>query len=125
MFYGRANAEARGVTQFYQRARNSEVASKDPFALKVGSKDEALKGLYYDAEHEDGYYRDQSVFGDGISTEDTMGLLVRFKNKAIMTYSLNAYCPWEGLRVMFNGTKGRLELNVVEKPFVTRTSRRT
>ena len=33
--------------------------------------------MYLDAEHEDAYYRDQSVFGDGISIEDTMNLLVR------------------------------------------------
>jgi hypothetical protein len=35
-----------------------------------------------------------------------------------MTYSLNAHCPWEGYRVAFNGTKGRLEFNVVEEPYV-------
>ena len=29
-----------------------------------------------DAEKEDGYFRDQSVFGDGINIEDTMGVMV-------------------------------------------------
>lgn len=120
MFYGKANAEERGVTSFYSRTRGSENAKRDPFALKVSEKDEMLMGLYYNAEHEDNYYRDQSVFGDGISIEDTLGLLVRYKNKAIMTYSLNAHCPWEGFRVMFNGTKGRLEFNVVETVWVDR-----
>ena len=43
-----------------------------------------------------------------------MGVIVRYKNKAILTYSLNAHAPWEGYRVCFNGTKGRLEFNVVE-----------
>jgi len=43
-----------------------------------------------------------------------MGAMVRYKNKAILTYSLNAHAPWEGYRVCFNGTKGRLEFNVVE-----------
>jgi hypothetical protein len=75
-------------------------------------------GLYYNAEHLDAYYRDQSVFGDGISTEDTMSVIVKYRNKAVMTYSLNAFCPWEGYRIVFNGTKGRLEINVVEKAFV-------
>jgi hypothetical protein len=31
-----------------------------------------------------------------------------------MTYHLTAYSPWEGYRVMFNGTAGRLELEVEE-----------
>lgn len=118
-FYGRENAEKRGVTQFYSRARGSEIAAQDPFALKVTEKDKRLRGLYYDAEHEDGYYRDQSVFGDGISIEDTMSVMVQYRNRAVMTYSLNAFCPWEGYRVCFNGTKGRLEFNVVEKSYVS------
>ena len=31
-----------------------------------------------------------------------------------MTYHLTAYSPGEGYRVMFNGSRGRLELNVEE-----------
>ena len=116
-FYGKANAEKRGITQFYNRARGSEVAAKDPFALHVKADDENLMGLYYNAESEDGYYRDQSVFGDCISIEDNMGVMVRYKNNVVMTYSLCAHCPWEGYRVVFNGTKGRLEFNVVERSF--------
>lgn len=116
-FYGRENAEKRGVGEFYSRARNNAVALKDPFALKITEKDKMLSGLYLDAEQEDGYYRDQSVFGDGISIEDNMGVIVRYENRAVMTYSLNAHCPYEGLRLCFNGTKGRIELNVVENPY--------
>jgi hypothetical protein len=74
--------------------------------------------MYLDAEHEDAYYRDQSVFGDGISIEDTMNLLVRYENGAVLTYSLTAYAPWEGFRVSFNGTGGRLEVEVVENSYV-------
>lgn len=118
-FYGKENAEKRGVKDFYSRSRGSKVAAKDPFALKVTAKDEIIMGLYYNAEHEDSYFRDQSVFSDGITIEDNMGVMVRYKNKAIMTYSLNAHCPWEGYRVCFNGTKGRLEFNVVEKSYVS------
>jgi len=118
MFYGKENAEKRGVTEFYHRARGSEAAAKDPFALKVKADDKFLNGLYYDAEKEDCYYRDLNVFNDGISTEDNVGVLVRYNHNTIMTYSLNAHCPWEGYRVMFNGTKGRLEFNVVENPWV-------
>ena len=116
-FYGRENAEKRGVTQFYTRAQGSEVARSDPFALHL-ERNEKLKKMYLDAEHEDAYYRDQSVFGDGISIEDTMNLLVRYENGAVLTYSLTAYAPWEGFRVSFNGTGGRLEMEVVENSYV-------
>ncbi|NLE45993.1 MAG: Gfo/Idh/MocA family oxidoreductase [Chloroflexi bacterium] len=117
MFYGRENAEKRGETRFYSRAHGSENARDDPFALHLEDSP-VLRSLYLDAEHEDGYYRDQSVFGDGISIEDTMGLLVRYQNNAIMTYSLNAYMPWEGFRVAINGSKGRIQVVVVESSYI-------
>ncbi|MBD2844125.1 Gfo/Idh/MocA family oxidoreductase [Paenibacillus sp. IB182496] len=117
MFYGRENAEARGETKFYERATGNPNAKDDPFALHM-DENENLKGMYLDAEHEDGYLRDQSVFGDGINIEDTMGVMVKYKNNAILTYSLNAYLPWEGYRIAFNGTKGRLEMSIVEQSYV-------
>lgn len=117
MFYGRENAEKRGVTTFYQRATGNPLAKEDPFALHM-DENENLKAMYLDAEHEDGYQRDQSVFGDGINIEDTMGVMVRYKNKAILTYSLNAYMPWEGYRIAFNGSKGRIEMSIVEQSYV-------
>lgn len=117
MFYGRENAEKRGVTKFYYRSHGSVNAKDDPFALDLEGN-ETLKSLYYDAEKEDGYLRDQSVFGDGISIEDTMGVLVRYKNKAILTYSLNAYMPWEGFRIAFNGSKGRIQVAVIESAYI-------
>jgi len=116
-FYGRENAERRGETKFYQRAHGSENAKNDPFALHL-EENPHLKSMYLDAESEDGYQRDQSVFGDGISIEDTMGVLVEYKNKAILTYSLNAYLPWEGFNVVFNGSKGRIEVKVVEQSYI-------
>ena len=116
-FYGRENAEKRGITKFYSRAFGSDNAKDDPFALHLEEHD-TLKAIYLDAEKEDGYYRDLSVFGDGISIEDTMGVMVRYRNNAIMTYSLNAYLPWEGFRVAFNGSKGRLQALLVEKNYV-------
>ncbi len=49
--------------------------------------------------------RDLSVFSEGITIEDTMNVLVRYKSGAQMSYSLYALCPWEGYRVAFNGAK--------------------
>ncbi|KXJ85895.1 hypothetical protein Micbo1qcDRAFT_220219 [Microdochium bolleyi] len=118
-FYGRENAEARGMPAraSYIRAHGSEAAREDPFALHLADNPQ-LKAMYLDAEHEDAYYRDQGVFSDGISIEDTMSLLVRYRSGAVMTYSLTAYAPWEGFRVVFNGTGGRLEMDVVENSYV-------
>ena len=116
-FYGRENAEARGVTHFYQRAHGSEYAKDDPFAISLEDNPH-LKAMYLDAEKEDGYQRDQSVFGDGIDIEDTLAVLVQYKNKAVLNYSLNAYLPWEGFIVTFNGSKGRMEVQVREQSYI-------
>ena len=117
LFYGRENAEERGVTKFYSRVHGQPNAAGDPFALDL-EKNDTMRKLYLEAEGDDGYIRDQSVFGDGISIEDTMGVLVRYESGAIMSYSLTAYSPREGFRVVFTGTKGRLELDVSEVSYV-------
>ena len=107
-FYGRENARRRGSV---------DPERDDPFALDLAA-DPLLKALYLDAAHEDGYHRDQSVFGEGISIEDTMAALVHYRNGAVMSYALNAHCPREGYRVAFNGSAGRLDVEVVERPHV-------
>ena len=116
-FYGKENAERRGITQFYPRAHGYAAALDDPFALHMADNPQ-LKALYLDAEHEDNYFRDQSVFSDGITIEDTLSVLVKYQNEVQLTYSLNAYLPWEGLNVVFNGSEGRLEMKLVEKSYV-------
>ena len=116
-FYGMKNAERRGVNNFYYRCHGSENAKGDPFAIDI-ENNKTMKELYLDAEADSGYIRDRSVFSDDISIEDTMGLLVRYRNNAILTYSLNAYMPWEGYNVVFNGSKGRLEVCVREKAHI-------
>jgi hypothetical protein len=35
-----------------------------------------------------------------------------------MSYHLTAYAPWEGYRIAFNGSRGRLEVEVVENDHV-------
>ena len=116
-FYGRENAEERGVTKFYTRVHGSKNAEGDPFAL-VMQGNEQLERLYLDAEADDGYIRDQSVFGDNISIEDTMNVIVQYKSGAQMSYSLNAYSPFEGYNVSFTGTKGRIDYRVTEAIYV-------
>ena len=72
-FYGRENAEERGMTKFYNRAYGNEYAKNDPFAMIMEGNPQ-LEGMYLNAEKEDGYIRDQSVFGDNISIEDNKSL---------------------------------------------------
>jgi hypothetical protein len=43
-----------------------------------------------------------------------MCVTARYRNGAMLSYSLVAYSPWEGLRVSITGTKGRIEMDIVE-----------
>jgi predicted dehydrogenase len=112
-FYGRENANGRGEQYSYTRYTGIPEAQNDPFALLLTSK-AALKALYLDAEAETGYIRDRNVFGEPITIEDTMAVTVRYHNGVILSYSLVAYAPWEGLRVAITGTKGRIEMDIEE-----------
>lgn len=76
-FYGRENAEKRGVEVKYDRYLNNDTKD-DPFALDLNS-DQNLVNLYRDPEKHDGYQRDQNVFGDGITSEDSMSVLVKYR----------------------------------------------
>ncbi len=113
LFYGEQNAEARGEHYAYSRYTGTAAAKDDPFALFLTEKDE-FKGLYLAAEADSGYIRDQNVFGKPITIEDTMAVTARYRNKAVLSYCLVAYSPWEGLRVAITGNKGRVELDVIE-----------
>jgi predicted dehydrogenase len=116
-FYGE-NGQRHGYARDYERVHGSPAATDDPFALHLAGHDR-LRALYLDAEAEDGYHRDQNVFAPGVTIEDDMAVLTRYSTGATMTYHLTAYSPWEGYRVVFNGSRGRLELDVVESDFVS------
>lgn len=116
-FYGMRNAEKRGVKDFYYRCHGSEHAKNDPFAIDLTSTEE-LREIYLNAEADSGYIRDRSVFGDDISIEDTLAATVKYNNGTLLTYSLNAYMPWEGFNISINGSKGRIEVQVIEKSYI-------
>lgn len=71
-----------------------------------------LMNLYVNAESEDGYLRDACVFRKKINIWDTMNVQVQYHNRVTMSYSLNAFMPYEGYFVGFNGTRGRLDARV-------------
>ena len=81
-------------------------------------ENEDMKKLYLDNEKYDGYIRDKCVFSDQIDIEDSMNVLVEYQTGAKMTYSLNAFCPWEGFMVNFNGSQGRLEHYCQESVYI-------
>lgn len=111
-FYGAENASARGLEK--RADRGTHDGHHDGFDLDL--RDNAnLKALYLDAEGHDGYIRDRDVFGEGITIEDNLALVVDYANGATLSYSLNAHAPWEGYRVAVNGTQGRVELEVIER----------
>ncbi len=112
-FYGKENANARGEQYDYVRYTGEVSAENDPFALSLNSQ-EALTGLYLNAEAETGYLRDRNVFGEPITIEDTLAVTARYSNGALLSYCLVAYAPWEGLRVAITGTKGRIEMDIEE-----------
>ncbi|MDT0343505.1 Gfo/Idh/MocA family protein [Streptomyces litchfieldiae] len=115
-FYGAANAARRSLGPRPERG-TTENSAADPFLLDLRS-DETLRRMYLEAEHHDGYLRDRDVFGEGITIEDNLALVVDYAGGPSLSYGLNAHSPWEGYRVAINGTEGRAELDVVERAAV-------
>lgn len=70
--------------------------------------------LYVANEKYDGYERDNCVWRHEIDIYDKMGVQARYANGVQLTYSLTTYSPYEGYRIAFNGTKGRMEAWIKE-----------
>ena len=66
--------------------------------------------MYHNCEDVDGYYRDGCLFSEEIDIEDSISVNVEYTKGAVMSYSLVAHSPYEGLNLCINGTKGRLEV---------------
>ncbi|MDY7088666.1 MAG: Gfo/Idh/MocA family oxidoreductase [Actinomycetota bacterium] len=109
---------ASGRLFFYGDHGRGRQHPRERFALDL-TADPRLEALYEGPSAEDGYHRDQDVFALGVTIEDDLAVLVRYDTGATMTYHLTAYAPWEGYRLMVNGSKGRLELEVVESDHVS------
>jgi predicted dehydrogenase len=73
------------------------------------TKDARLMELYAANEQYDGYTRDGCVWKEDIDIFDKMAVQIRYMNKVQVSYSLTTYSPYEGYRIAFNGTKGRLD----------------
>ena len=71
--------------------------------------------LYADHEKYDGYLRDGCVWREDINIYDKMAVQVKYANDVQLSYSLTTYSPYEGYRIAFNGTKGRIEAWIHER----------
>jgi predicted dehydrogenase len=107
-FYTADQARRYGLEKHADRCVECELSDRCNFYLDMRAFP-TLKELYFDTEKQDGYIRDRCVFRDDVDIEDTVGLVAQYRNGVVLTYSLNAFMPWEGYRLDINGTKGRLE----------------
>lgn len=79
------------------------------------TKDAHLMNLYAANEQYDGYHRDGCVWREDIDIFDKMAVQIKYANQVQVSYSLTTYSPYEGYRIAFNGTKGRLEAWIHER----------
>lgn len=116
-FYTPEQALRYGLKRRGERCCECPEAKRCPVYFDIKGND-GLRKLYFDQERYDGYKRDQCVFSDKIDIEDTMNVIVEYRNQVRMSYVLTAFSPWEGYHVVFNGTKGRLEHICRESSYV-------
>ena len=116
-YYVPETAERLGLHNRGERCRGCAEASHCPFYLDMAKYD-SMRQLYLEQEQYDGYFRDRCVFSPLIDIEDNMNLIVNYDSGVKMSYSLNAFMPWEGYIVSFNGSKGRLEHRTMESVYI-------
>jgi len=101
-FYGK-NGKFRG-----ERCSGCDHADECDFHADVFTHEISV-GLYRDAEADSGYLRDGCVFREELTTEDNYHSVFEYENGVRGVYTLVAYCPFEGQRIVFSGTRGRIE----------------
>jgi len=65
--------------------------------------------LYVKNEHHDGYIRDNCLFRHEINIYDKMSAQIKYRDNTFVNYSLTTYSPYEGWKIAFNGTEGRID----------------
>jgi predicted dehydrogenase len=106
-FYGKNNAFRS------THCRECKFREKCKFYFDI-TKNKHLMELYVAHEKEDGYLRDGCLWRNDINIYDKMAVQIKYANKVQVSYSLTTYSPYEGYRIAFNGTKGRIEAWVHE-----------
>jgi len=104
-FYG-SNSKYRG-----KNCRECDHTKTCPFYWDM-TKDKSSMRMYAACEDVDQYYRDGCVWDDKITSYDTASVQVNYDNGTLLTYTLNAYLPYEGQYICFSGEKGRLDVRL-------------
>ena len=76
------------------------------------TKNKRLMDLYVANEKHDAYIRDKCLFREEIDIYDKMSAQIKYANNVSVNYSLTTYSPFEGWRIAFNGTEGRIEASL-------------
>ena len=76
------------------------------------TQDQESMKMYADCEDVDHYYRDGCVWDEKIDSYDTNSVQVSYDNGTMLTYTLNAFLPYEGQYICFSGEKGRLDVKL-------------
>jgi predicted dehydrogenase len=117
-FYTPQMADEMGLQGRGERCLDCPVGHKCKFRIDLTASP-VNKSLYLDCEKYTGYVRDRCVFRGDIDIWDNMVVNVEYDAGALMSYCLMAHMPWEGYRVYFNGTKGRLEHIACESTYTS------
>lgn len=112
---------AAGSLDFYgkngtMRAENCRACGnkdKCPFYFDI-TRNRSMMELYVANEQYDGYLRDGCVFKNDVNIFDKMAATIKYANGVQVAYSLTTYSPYEGYRIAFNGTKGRIDAWIEE-----------
>ncbi len=90
------------------KCRGCPLKDKCQFHYDI-TKNKIYMDLYVANEHHDGYIRDNCLWREEIDIYDKMSVQIKYANDVLVNYSLTTYSPYEGMRIAFNGMKGRID----------------
>ncbi len=104
-YYG-SNGKIRG-----KNCRSCDHKTSCPFYWDM-TKDEGAMKMYGACEDVDHYYRDGCVWDNEIDSYDTSTVQVSYDKGTQLTYTLNAFLPYEGQKITFSGEHGKLDVRL-------------
>jgi len=103
-YYGAENGESKGThCHLCPDAVNCKYYSDEITGKIYNPK------MFYECSDVDGYMPDLCVYRKEIDIHDSVTMNIEYKNGPIATYCLTAHSPFEGAKLVLNGTEGRLE----------------
>ncbi len=112
--YGKLDLYGKNNSFRYTHCRPCPYKEQCRFYWDI-SKNNQYMQLYAANEKYDGYLRDGCVWREDVDIFDQMAVQIKYANKVQVSYSLTAFSPYEGYRIAFNGTKGRLDAWIKER----------